>query len=352
MNAFETQSRIRLTKIAAASGTTSKLPPEFMAKVLGERQSAPHKDLIAGPEGAEDAGVFRIGPERALVFTTDFLPPVVDDPFTFGRIAATQAFSNIYAMGARPIAALNIVSFPREQDPGILAEILAGGASTARDARVAIAGGHSVHDPGIKYGMAVTGEIHPDQVVRNRGLHPNDFLVLTKPLGTGLITGSIRARANGGPEVREAIKWMTTLNAVGLDLIVSAKPHALTDVSGFGFLGHLSEMLGADNLTITIRPRSVPRIPGVERCFDKVCRSSAIATNQGYVKETAGFSLDLGEWERNLLLDGEVSGGLLIALPPSRAEPLVRDLRAAGLPMAAIVGSVDSGPKPSIRVIN
>ncbi len=343
--------RIRLTEYADPVVEAGKLPPSVLSRVLGERQMAPHADLVVACEGAEDAGVFRLAPDRALVFSTDILAPCVDDPFVFGRIAACHALSDVFAMGAKPLAALNLVAFPRDLDPGILAEILAGGASILREASAAMAGGDSMADAGIRYGMAVTGEVHPDRVLRNRGVKPNDFLVLTKPLGTGLVSSSIRRRANRGAEVAEAVRWMTTLNNLGLDAILAARPNALTDVSGFGLLGHLSEMIGAEPLAATVRASSIPRLAGIEACFDRDLVPSASATNRDYVKERLRVDPVLSEWDRTLLLGPEISGGLLIALPPSRAEPLVRELRAAGLPQVAIIGSVEAASTPTLRVI-
>ncbi len=327
------------------------MAPEGLAQVLGERQLPKHPDLIVGAEGAEDAGVLRIAPDRALVFTTDFFPPVVDDPYTYGLIAAANSLSDIYAMGAKPLAALNICAFPSDLDPAILAEILAGGAAKVTEAGAAIAGGHTVTDKEIKYGLAVTGEVHPDRVIRNRGLKPNDYIILTKPIGTGFIVSSIKGQANDWPEVGEAIRWMTTLNAVGMDAILEAAPHALTDVTGFGLLGHLSEMLAHDPLRVVLRSRSVPRIKGVERCFQKNCRTRAGATNLRYVGSRLNFSPELGEWDREILLDPQTSGGLLIAVPPSRAEPLVRRLKEAGLTETAVIASVEPSPAAELRVL-
>lgn len=311
----------------------------------------PHPDLIVSCEGAEDAGVMRISKDLALVFTTDFFPPIVDDPFEFGQIAAANSLSDVYAMGGRPLAALNLCGFPKELDVAILAEILAGGAAKVREAGAVIAGGHTVKDSEIKYGLAVTGTIHPERVLRNHGLRPGDVLVLTKPLGTGLITSSIKGRANDGPEVREAVRWMTMLNAVGIESVLAAAPHALTDVTGFGFLGHLSEMVAGDAVQVTVSCRAVPRIPGVEKCFEKGCRTKALATNLAYAGPLLDWEPGLGEWDRDLLLDPQTSGGLLAAVPADRAPGLVRELRAAGLVLAAEVGSVERSDRPRIRVV-
>lgn len=294
--------------------------------------------------------MIRISDDRALVMTTDFFPPVVDDPYTFGRIAAANAFSDVYAMGGRPIAALNLLGAPKALHEEVLAEILAGGADMAREAGAAIVGGHTIEDENLKYGLSVTGEVHPDRFVRNTGVQPNDFLLLTKPLGTGLITTSVKTLANRGPEVDEAIRWMTLLNNTALDVILEAEPHAMTDVTGFGLLGHLSEMLGNDALVAKIQMDSVPRINGVERCFKPKCRTRAARTTAAFLGERFTFHKEIGDWERELLLDPQTSGGLLVALPPSRAESLERQLRRAGLEQARVIGSVSSGEGPMMQV--
>ena len=182
----------------------------------------------------------KLSDDRALVMTTDFFPPVVDDPFTFGRIAAANALSDVYAMGGRPIAALNLLGVPKDLPNEAVGELLAGGADMVRQAGAAIIGGHTVRDGDLKYGLSVTGEVHPERFVRNTGVQPNDFLVLTKPLGTGLVTTSIKNLCNRGPVVDEAVRWMTMLNDTGLEVILESEPHAMTDVTGFGLLGHLS----------------------------------------------------------------------------------------------------------------
>lgn len=294
--------------------------------------------------------MFRIADDRALVMTTDFFPPVVDDPYTFGRIAAANALSDVYAMGGRPIAALNLLAAPKSLHADVLAEILAGGADMVRESNAVIIGGHTVEDDELKYGLSVTGEVHPDRFVRNSGIQPNDFLLLTKPLGTGLITSSIKALANRGPEVEEAVRWMTMLNNTALDLILDAKPHAMTDVTGFGLLGHLSEMLGDDPLVAKIQMAAVPRIAGVENCFKPKCRTRAARTTGAFLGEKVVYHRNIGAWERELLLDPQTSGGLLISLPPSRAESLEARLRQAGLEQAQVIGSVTSGQGPIMQI--
>lgn len=294
--------------------------------------------------------MIKIADDRALVMTTDFFPPVVDDPYTFGRIAAANALSDVYAMGGRPIAALNLLGVPPGVDREVIGEILAGGASMVSEAGAAIVGGHTVEDQEMKYGLSVTGEVHPEKFIRNTGIQPNDFLVLTKPLGTGLITTSVKTLGNHGPEVDRAIECMTTLNSTALDIILEAAPHAMTDVTGFGLLGHLREMLGCDSLVAKLRMSHVPRIEGVENCYKPKCRTRAGKQTAAFLGDKVSFHTSIGDWERELLFDPQTSGGLLIALPPSRAEALARRLRKEGLEQAAVIGSVVSGEGPAIQV--
>lgn len=306
--------------------------------------------MLVGFEGSEDAGVLRIADDRALVFTTDFFPPVVNDPFTFGQIAATNALSDVFAMGGRVLAALNLVAFPKDLDLAILGQILRGAADKVAECGGAVAGGHSVEDKEIKFGLAVTGEIHPDHVVRNRGARPGDTLILTKPLGSGLITSSIKVLKNDGEEVQEAVRWMTTLNQAGLEDILAAGPSAMTDVTGFGLLGHLAEMVGDDPLEAVIDFQKLPLIPGVERCFKRRCRTRGSATNRSYVGNRLRWDGSFGTWDEELLLDPQTSGGLLIAVAPERAADLLERLGQAGLDLAAEIGSFGASEQPAITV--
>jgi selenide,water dikinase len=326
------------------------MSPGHLSEVLGERQRTPHPDLLVGFEGSEDAGIFRIAPDRALVMTTDFFPPMVDDPYIFGRVAAANALSDVYAMGGRPLAALNLLGAPKDMDRAMVAEVLAGGASMVVEAGAVIVGGHTLQDKELKYGLAVTGEVHPDRFIRNRGIKANDLLVLTKPIGCGLATSSIKAYANRGPVVQEAIRWMTTLNKVGIERILEAGPHALTDVTGFGLAGHLMEMLGDDKLVAQIDFSRVPKLKGIETCFDPKLKTRGARTTREFLSGKVSFHSALGEWDQELIFDPQTSGGLLIAVAPSRAETLAKDLRSMGLEYAAIIGSVVPGEGPAIQV--
>lgn len=307
--------------------------------------------MIAGFDGAEDAGVFRIAPDRALVLTNDFFPPMIDDPFAFGRVAAANALSDVFAMGGRPLAALNIVGFPKDLGPEVLAEMLAGGAEAVRESHAAIVGGHSIASSEVLYGLAVTGEVHPERVLRNNGAAPGDVLLLTKPLGSGLITSSIKARANEGPEVTEALRWMGTLNGLGLEAILQAPVHAMTDVTGFGLVGHLQEMVANDPLHAVIESAALPRIPGVENCFEPNNRTRGARENRELVADRMQTPSDLDEWTLELLSDPQTSGGLLIAVAEDGADRLLSELRDASLELAAIIGRMEEASAPGIRVV-
>lgn len=326
------------------------MPPDRLAQVLGDRQRTPHPNLLAGFEGAEDAGVYRLDDERALVVTTDFFPPVVDDPFAFGQIAAANALSDVWAMGGRPLTALNIVGFPKALEPEVLGEILAGGADKVREAGAVIAGGHSIFDSEVKYGLAVTGEIHPDRILRNTGGQPGDVLILTKPLGAGLATTAIKKKQAEGPAIDEAIRWMSTLNGVGLDAILAAKVSALTDITGFGLLGHLREMLGDHHLAAQIEVDALPLLDGVAEFFDDALRTRGARDNHKMVAPDLTLPDGLDSWDHELLFDPQTSGGLLLAVAEAKADALVKQLRSEGLERAAIIGHLVASEGPKIHV--
>src|SRR5262245_38139838 len=230
-----------------------------MAQVLRQLERPTHPDLLVGTETFDDAGVFRLTDEIALVQTTDFFPPLVDDPFDFGRIAAANALSDVYAMGGEPLTCLNIVCFPdRELDPQVLVDILRGGADTAAKAGAVIVGGHSVRDAEVKYGMAVTGRVHPKRILTNAGAQPGDVLVLTKPIGSGVLCTAAKQDKLPQEELREAIEVMAALNKPGRDAAVAVGVNACTDITGFGLVGHAFEMAEGSGLTVELNAANVP----------------------------------------------------------------------------------------------
>lgn len=299
--------------------------------------------MLVGFSTRDDAGVYQLRDDLALVQTVDFFTPIVDDAYDFGRIAAANALSDVYAMGATPVCALNIAAFPLETfGPHVLARILAGGAEVARSAGVAIVGGHTIKDDEPKYGLAVTGIVHPKEIVTNAGAHPGDALVLTKPLGTGIIASALKKNAIDEAQAAEAVGWMTMLNAGAARAMLGAQAHAATDVTGFGLLGHAHEMATASGVALRVIASKVPRhalalemlaagiIPGGSR--DNAAEHAAFTT----------FADGVTRDERLLLSDAQTSGGLLIAVAPDALGALRMALRACGA-LDAVIGSVLTG---------
>lgn len=300
---------------------------------------------------SDDAAVYRIDADRALVATVDFFTPIVDDPYDFGRIAAANALSDIYAMGARPLIALNIVAFPRDLlDQGILSEIVRGGGEMARLAGVAVIGGHSIDDPEPKYGLAVIGEVHPDRLLRNSTAQPGDRIVLTKPIGTGVISTAIK-RGEAPPEVVQAATTsMTTLNRDAAEAMVAAGAHAATDLTGFGLLGHLHELARASRVALQLDPDAVPLLPGALELAARGFIPGGTRRNLADIDSYVRWGEEVDETRRNLLCDPQTSGGLLIVIPPDRLDQLLAALADAGSPAAAVIGELVPGEPGRIFV--
>jgi selenide,water dikinase len=295
--------------------------------------------------------VYRLDDRQAVVETVDFFTPVVDDPYWFGRIAAANAFSDIWAMGARPLFALNLVGWPVGTLPmDLLGEVLRGGAETARLAGAAILGGHSIDDPEPKYGMAVTGLVHPDRVLRNVGARPGDVLLLTKPLGTGIITTAIKRELAGAALVDRAIEVMSTLNrAAGEALAASGAVHALTDVTGFGLLGHAWEMAEGSGVSFRLRADAIPVLDGVRELAAQEVVPGGSRANLRWVKPHVRFADDVHPTTAIVLADAQTNGGLLAAIDPARADGVLATLREAGV-VAVVVGDVGPGEPARIEV--
>ena len=297
----------------------------------------------------DDAAVYRLGDDLAIVQTVDVFTPVVDDPYHYGAISAANALSDVYAMGGRPILALNIVGFPRGKLPlTVLEDILRGGSDKTREAGVLIAGGHSIDDPEPKYGLAVTGLVHPDRVVRNVGARPGDQLVLTKPLGIGIITTGIKQEKTSAAGAIEAIRIMERLNRDAADAMVEIGVHAATDVTGFGLLGHLYEMTSGSRVRARLR---YSRIPVIDEARTLV-RQGAVAggTTRNYDYLTSRVEFDgLDEPDRIILCDAQTSGGLLIAVSPARVDALESALTRRGV-IAARIGEISGDGDGRITV--
>jgi selenide, water dikinase len=337
---------VPLTSLSHGAGCGCKLPAATIESLLREFSIAGISDpnVLVGFETADDAGVYRLRDDLALIHTIDFFTPIVDDPFDFGRIAATNALSDVYAMGGTPVTALNVVAFAvAELGADVLAAILRGGASVAADAGVAIVGGHSIDDPEPKYGLAVTGVVHPASLLTNAGGVVGDALVLTKPLGAGVVTTALK-RGVSELALDEAVSVMTMLNASASVAAREAGAHALTDVTGFGLLGHLHELCTASGLAAEVFAGSVPALAGVERVLEQDSdRAIAGGTrrNREHAASFASFDADVPQAQRWLVCDAMTSGGLLAAVPA----------RAASTMPGSVVGRLVEGEPGTIRVL-
>lgn len=308
--------------------------------------------ILVGTETADDAAVFQLDEERALIQTLDFFTPIVDDPYWFGAIAAANALSDVYAMGGTPLVALNVVAFPR-RDPDlpltVLGQILRGGAEKAREAGIVVAGGHSIDDPEPKYGLVVTGLVHPRHVWRNVGARPGDRIILTKPIGTGVITTALRSGTAEDAVVQPAIQTMATLNAAAAQVARAFQVHACTDVTGFGLLGHLREMLGQGPLGAVLSAATVPLLPEARALAEQGAVPGGTRRNLESVRKCLQVQDGVDETTVLLLCDAQTSGGLLLALPPEDAERCLQALRQHDIP-AAMIGEFVEDPRRLIHI--
>lgn len=298
-----------------------------------------NENVLVGFDTADDAGVYKLSLELALVQTVDFFTPIVDDPFVYGQIAAANSLSDIYAMGGRPTSALSIVAFPANGDPDVLSEILRGGWEKMQEAGCAVLGGHSIADEEMKFGYAVTGTIHPDRVLTNARAQPGDKLVFTKQIGTGVIATALKRGIARQEHVDAAIQSMLALNAVACEIMLRYPVHACTDVTGFGLLGHAREMAAASSVTIDIYNTQMELLPGALEYSAQGALAGGLKNNRDFVSCAVEYAAPLAPELDNLLYDPQTSGGLLISLAPESAEALHHELRAAGLP-ARILGAV------------
>ena len=313
---------VPLTSLVRGGGCGCKLPASALELIVRALPRDADPRLLVDSHTADDAGVVQLTPELALVQTVDFFTPIVDDAYDFGRIAAANALSDIYAMGGRPLSALNIVAFPLERlGADVLREVLRGGGDVVREAETLLVGGHSIDDPQPKYGLAVTGLVRPDDLLTNAGGEADDELVLTKPLGVGAITTAFRRGAAGADELAVAVAAMTTLNAAGASAARAAGAHALTDVTGFGLLGHLHEVAVASGLAAELDAAMIPALPGVARLLaGEQAGSGGGRRTRAHAEAFATFDGAVAEWQRRLVTDPQTSGGLLAAVPAGAAR--------------------------------
>jgi selenide,water dikinase len=331
---------VRLTQLSHGAGCACKLPAGSLSAVLAGLPRFEAEQLVVGHEHLDDAAVWRVNDLLAVVQTIDFFTPLVDDPYDFGRIAATNAFSDIYAMGGTPAFALNVVAFPKALPMELLGEILRGGADVARSAGAVVAGGHSIDDPEPKYGMTVTGFVDPGRVWTNAGARAGDLLVLTKRIGTGIVTTAVKRGRPDPAVVAEAVASMTTLNRDAADTLRPAAPHAVTDVTGFGLVGHAREMAAGAGLRVELELGAVGVLPGARELAAEGFVPGGSRTNLELAAAYAEFDDGIGEIDRLLACDAQTSGGLLAALPAERAE---------GLPWP-VVGRLVEGPAGTVLV--
>ncbi len=334
---------VRLTQWASCTGCAAKMEAGALGEVLRRLPPSRDANLLVGIHTNDDAGVYRIDEHLALVNTVDFFPPIVDDPYDFGRIAAANALSDVYAMGGRPLTAMNLVAFPKSGLAlDVLHEILRGGADKLAEAGVALVGGHSVNDPEPKYGLAVTGLVDPARVVTNAGARPGDALVLTKPIGVGIIATAYKQDLVDARTVETAVDSMVRLNRRAAELMVEAGAHACTDITGYGLLGHALEMASASGVALRIAHRRVPHLPAALALKDRSVSSGGLSSNRRAFSGRMHFDAAVPETWRDLLFDAETSGGLLIALPEAAATQVVERLAAEGHVGVAVIGRVES----------
>lgn len=335
----------RLTELAHGGGCGCKLAPAVLQKLLaGQPAAQPFAQLLVGNEMSDDAAVWQIDENTCVIATTDFFMPMVDDPYEFGRIAATNAISDVYAMGGKPIMALAILGMPiNKLEPEKIARILEGGASICGEAGIPVAGGHSIDSVEPIYGLAVIGICHPNQVRRNGGAKAGDKLILTKGIGIGIYSSAIKKNALSSEAYDEMIASTTLLNKVGTVLAADPQVHAITDVTGFGILGHGLEMARASGLTLRLNLADIPFLTRAEELAQQGFITGASVRNWASYGEAITLPVDMPEWQRMLLADPQTSGGLLVAVSADKADALVKQVRDAGYPLATIVGSVEEG---------
>jgi len=324
----------------------AKLAPSDLAQVLSKLPTQNSENVIVGFDRSDDAGVFRLSDELALVQTVDFFTPVADDPFVYGQIAAINALNDVYAMGGTPHSALSMVCYPQKGDWDVLGEILAGGQAAMNAEGVIVIGGHSVDDQEMKFGYAVTGTIHPDKVITNAGAMPGDVLILTKAIGTGAINTAVKRGLARETTVDAAIRSMTTSAAAAARAMIKKAVHACTDITGFGLMGHAYEMAKASGVTLIIDSKDVPLLPDVLELIAEGMLTRGDKNNRVYVGETVSFDESVTSVMQSALFDPQTAGGLLISLPADAAEIFLDEIGDA-----ALIGRVEPHGANLIEVI-
>jgi selenide, water dikinase len=342
---------VRLTSLAHGGGCGCKLAPSVLQQLLADQPAAqPYRQLLVGAETRDDAAVWQLEDGTCIIATTDFFMPMVDDPLDFGRIAATNALSDVYAMGGQPIMALAIVGMPVDKvSPATVRKILEGGAQICATAGIPVAGGHSIDSPEPIYGLAVIGLCATQNIRRNSTVRPGDSLILTKALGVGIYSAAFKKTALSSADYAEMMASMTLLNRVGMQLAKDPGIHAITDVTGFGLLGHALEMARGSNLELVVRAGDLPVLSNAGSLARQRFITGASERNWASYAEAIILPPDLPEWQRHILTDPQTSGGLLIACDPDLAAGVLRTIIDAGYPHARRIGHAQVGP-PSITV--
>lgn len=335
----------RLTSLAHGGGCGCKLAPAVLQQLLAHQPAAaPFAQLLVGTETGDDAAVWQVNDDVCIIATTDFFMPIVDEPRDFGRIAAANALSDVYAMGGKPILALAILGMPLDKLPvEVVREILQGGASICAEAGIPVAGGHSIDSPEPIYGLAVVGLCRPEEIRRNSGACVGDALILTKGLGVGIYSAAFKKGALSDAAYAEMVASTTLLNRVGSSLAQDSAVHAITDVTGFGLLGHALEMARGSGTTLNIDHERIPFLSETISLAEAGFATGASGRNWASYGDAVGLPHGLPGWRRTLLTDPQTSGGLLVACAPARAEAICASIRCAGYPCAGIIGSVSAG---------
>lgn len=336
-----------------SGGCSSKIPPGQLEEILKFLPLPSDPNILVDIDTHDDAGVYRINDDLALVLTTDFFPPVCSDPYEFGQIAAANSISDVYAMGGDPILAMNIMMFPSSKLPmEAYVAIIKGGYDKAAEAGVRIIGGHTIDDFPPKYGLAVTGFVHPGKVITNSNAAGGDVLILTKPLGTGIINAGLRTGLASETDMAEACETMKMLNRNAADVMKAHKIRAATDITGFGLAGHVLKMARASGVSIRLNMGSVPLIGQTYRLTDEGCIPGASFRNLEYAEEFTDFASDLDYNLKMIAFDAQTSGGLLMCVPPQFADTVLEDLHYAGADLSAIIGQVIKREEKLIRISN
>ena len=311
-----------------------------------------HPDLLVGINTGDDAAVYRLDDKTALVVTVDFFTPITDDPYEFGLVAAANSLSDVYAMGARPLVALNVVGFPAALAAELLGDVLRGGYDKATEAGCLIVGGHTVDDEEPKYGLSVVGLVEPGKQVSNANARPGDALVLTKPIGTGIITTGAKAGTAPADVLKNAVAVMATLNRAASEAMMKVGVNACTDVTGFGLMGHLASMVRGSGVGATVRLADVPVLPGARELLAAGTAPGGTHRNMNSVADSIDWDDSLTEEDRLLLCDAQTSGGLLISVPAEDLDALLAGLREAAVPTVAVIGEITGGPPGRVSALS